>query len=179
MPRVERRCVQGRPVIVTGSGECRNGWSQTGGRERRPSEFDEQMQRRGRSLDEGGGDIAHAFVPSAGAVWLLGMSRRLLGSGMLPLGTATGHFFPLRSHDAAPAHREADAEREDQGCEAGEHEWGSDSDTPGDVQMLQAMIVPVSPPIIRLFSESFSRSRRRWLWRQPWSSGMSIARLFR
>ena len=179
MPRVERRCVQGRPVIVTGSGECRNGWNQTGRRERGPGEFDEQMQRRGRSLDEGGGNIAHAFVPSAGAIRFLGMSWRLFGSGMLLPGAATSDLFPLRGHDAAPAHRQADAKGEDQGCEAGEHEWGSDSDTPGDVQMLQAMIVPVSPPIIRLFSESFSRSRRRWLWRQPWSSGMSIARLFR
>ncbi len=40
---------------------------------------------------------------------------------MLPFGAATGHFFPLRGRDAAPAHREADAKGEDQGCETGEH----------------------------------------------------------
>ena len=45
----------------------------------------------------------------------------MLGGCVLPFGAATGHFFPLRGRDAAPAHREADAEGEDQGCEAGEH----------------------------------------------------------
>ena len=72
-------------------------------------------------MDEGGGDIARVFVFGAGAVWLLGMSGRLFGSGMLLFSTATGHLFPLRGRDAAPAHRQADAKGEDQGCEAGEH----------------------------------------------------------
>ena len=71
MPRIERWCVQRWPVIVTGSGECRNGWSQTGWRRRGPGEFNEQMQGRGRSLDEVGGDIARGLVFDAGAVGLL------------------------------------------------------------------------------------------------------------
>lgn len=121
MPCVERRRVQWRPVVVTGSRECRNWWSQTGWRGGTPGEFDEQVQGWGGSLDESGGDIALVFVFGAGAVRLLGMSRRLIRGCMLPLGAATGHFFPLRGRDAAPAHREADAEGEDQGCEAGEH----------------------------------------------------------
>lgn len=43
---------------------------------------------------------------------------------MLLHGAATGCLFPLRCLNAAPAHREADAEGEDQGCEAGEHVKG-------------------------------------------------------
>ena len=40
---------------------------------------------------------------------------------MLFHGAAACHLFPLRGRDAAPAHRQADAEGEDQGCEAGEY----------------------------------------------------------
>jgi hypothetical protein len=123
MPRVERRRVQRRPVVVTGSGECRSGWSQIGWRRSSPGEFNEQMQGRGRCLDESGGDIACVFVPGAGAVWLFGMRGTLVRGCVLLPGAATGHFFPLRGRDAAPAHRQADAKGEDQGCEAGEHEW--------------------------------------------------------
>lgn len=61
---------------------------------------------------------------------------------MLLQGAATSCFFPLGSRNAAPAHRQADAEGEDQGCETGEH-VKSDENTWGFVQWLQAVIVPI------------------------------------
>ena len=82
-----------------------------------PDGFSHQLQGGGRGIDEGGGEIARGFVFGAGAVRLLGM----LGGRVLLFGAATGDLILLGSRDAAPAHREADAEGEDQGCEAGEH----------------------------------------------------------
>lgn len=83
-----------------------------------PDGFSQQLQGRGRGVDEGGGDIARGFVFGAGAVRFL----RMLGGRVLLFGAAAGDLFLLGSRDAAPAHRQADAEGEDQGCEAGEHE---------------------------------------------------------
>lgn len=87
-----------------------------------PGGFGQQLQGGGRGVDEGGGDIARGFVLGAGAVWLL----RMLGGRVLLFGAAAGDLFLPGSCDAAPAHRKADAEGEDQGCEAGEHEWSDD-----------------------------------------------------
>jgi hypothetical protein len=88
-----------------------------GGRRTGPNGFRQELQGRCRSADEGCGEIARGFVFGAGAVWFLGM----LGGRVLLFGAATGDLFLLGSRDAAPAHREADAEGEDQSCEAGEH----------------------------------------------------------
>ena len=117
MPRIERRRLQGRPVIVTGRVTGKRPCGEAEGREGVPDGFSQQLQGGGRGVDEGGGDIARVFVFGAGAVRFLGM----LGGRVLLFGAATGDLFLLRSGDAAPAHREADAEGEDQGCEAGEH----------------------------------------------------------
>lgn len=57
-------------------------------------------------------------------------------------GAARRPLFPLRSHGTAPAHRQADAEGEDQGCETRDHVV-SDDRTRTDVQWLQAMTVPI------------------------------------
>lgn len=63
---------------------------------------------------------------------------------MLLFGAAAGDFFLLLlgSRDAAPAHRQADAEGEDQGCEAGEHCVVLDAETNDFIPRLQAFGVP-------------------------------------
>lgn len=124
MPRVERRSVQGRPVVVTGRVIRESRWGEAGKRKGGPSGFCQQLQGGCWGVDEGGGEIACGFVFGAGAVWFLRMSRRLIRGGMLFECAATGSLFLLGSHDAAPAHRQADAEGEDQGCEAGKHMKG-------------------------------------------------------
>lgn len=156
MPRVERWCVQGRPVVVTGGVTGKNPWGEAGGRKGDPNGFSEQLQGRCGGVDEGVGDIARVFVFGAGAVRLLGMSRRLIGGGMLLFGAAAGDLFPLRGRDAAPAHREADAEGEDQGCEAGEHEMSINSVTLANIQWFQAMSVPELWGSVRELSGSAS-----------------------
>ena len=118
MPRVERRRVQGRPVVVTGRVVFKGSVGKDGGRRGEPNGFCQELRGRCRGAEEGCGEIARGFVFGAGAVRLLGM----LGGRVLLFGAATGDLFLLGSRDAAPAHREADAEGEDQGCEAGEHE---------------------------------------------------------
>ena len=86
-----------------------------------PKGLSEELQDWCRCFDEGGGDIARGLVTCAGAALVFGMRRSVLGGSKMLLGTAGSDFRPLRSHSAAPAHREADAESEKQRCEAGEH----------------------------------------------------------
>lgn len=126
MPGVERRrCVQGRPVVVTGSGNGGNRKDQVCDRREVPEGLGEKFQDRSRGFDEGGGDIARGLVTGAWAALVFGVSWLLIrGCVMLVCAAACG--LRLRGSDshAAPAHRQGDAEAEDQGCEAGEHSLG-------------------------------------------------------
>ena len=105
---------------MTGRWSFENSQGEAGERGGGPSGEGEELQRGRRGCDEGGGDIAHVLVLGAGAVCVV-VRRGMLGGCVLLHGTASGRFFPLRHLDAAPAHRQADAEGEDEGCEAGEH----------------------------------------------------------
>lgn len=73
MPRVERRRVQGRPVIVTGRVECQDRRGEIRLREGDPNGLGKQLQGGCRSFDERGGDIARVFVSGAGAGGFLRM----------------------------------------------------------------------------------------------------------
>lgn len=121
MPRVERRRVQGRPMIETGSRLQNHRRGDAGRGSCGPNRFGQQLQGRHRGVDESGGEIARGFVSGAGALRLLGMSWVLFGGCMLLHGAAAGRFSLLLRTDTAPAHRQADAKAEDQGCEAGNH----------------------------------------------------------
>lgn len=128
MPGVEwRRCVQGRPVVVTGGGNGSNLQGEVCDRWKVPEGRGEKFQDRSRGFDEGGGDIARGLVTGAWAGGIFaGVCGPMICASVLLEGAA-GRSFRLRgcaNGHAAPAHRQSDAEGEEQGCEAGEHSLG-------------------------------------------------------
>lgn len=138
-----RRCVEGRPVIVTGSGNGGGLRKKARGGREEPEGLCEELQDRGWRFDEGGCDIARGLMTGAGAALILRVCWLGGRGGVLLEGTAGGSFgLRGRADNHAAAHRQSDAEAEKQGCEAGDHVVRLDVDTGEFIPKFQAIDVP-------------------------------------